>query len=621
MKDRNQQSGRQFSLEALEPRIMLSGDGLEMMGVSASAIYESVSENDQEPSDTNHDELAMSGEGLYEGSGEELFNGIPMEQGEDVGETLSEGEDELGSEQGNEQDAVAEPAAPDTGNPSGGLRLTVQGETPENEFSFADEQVDTLHAGQGPPENGLLTVNPGMRLEGTGFLSGSVVNNGIVAPGNSPGIIEIDGDYESDNGVLEIEIGGTTPGTEHDQLTISGSATLNGRLDLLFINDFVPEIGSTYDIMLFENATGGFSTITGGYTFARADRWVQVNILSDRIQLETKEFSFPDSPLGDYSPGLLIQQATSAVNNAISTWLNRAAVEASSTIPDAIDFVGELGMDNIFEVSGNMGISFDTDSFQIVGQDVSFTFGTPETLYASTTEADFGFKFLGDAMALELSALSPTLSGGSFASMSAGSLSLLINTSETAHADEVSIGAASYTFGLDASDRFELEVLDFEGSLAGVLSLGGSLQVSVTNDAEDTFTLLASGANLSAELNAGDAQVALTEGSFGLWLETNAAGDSLYALYAGGTAGMNGVTGVALSGTISVWANNTGSQIVDLGLVGEVDFGTTDTYLAFRGTELSLAIDGFTTLGGDLTFVLEQGENMSLVISGENLNA
>jgi autotransporter-associated beta strand protein len=92
--------------------------------------------------------------------------------------------------------------------------------------------------------NGPVTVNSGGTLGGSGTIDGNVGGNGRVAPGNSPGILTIDGDYtQTDESVLEIEVGSFTgpmgtwvPGTDHDQLQVGGTATLAGRLEVPVID-------------------------------------------------------------------------------------------------------------------------------------------------------------------------------------------------------------------------------------------------------------------------------------------------------------------------------------------------------------------------------------------------
>ena len=78
-------------------------------------------------------------------------------------------------------------------------------------------------------------------IAGNGVLQGDVNSVGRLAPGFSPGIIEINGNLILEgSSVVEIEVGGLVPGTEHDQLIVSGMAILGGRLDVPIIDDPVP---------------------------------------------------------------------------------------------------------------------------------------------------------------------------------------------------------------------------------------------------------------------------------------------------------------------------------------------------------------------------------------------
>jgi autotransporter-associated beta strand protein len=99
---------------------------------------------------------------------------------------------------------------------------------------------------------GNVSIAPGGSLRGKLTIQGSVTNSGTVAPGFSPEIINISGDYtQAPGGVLEIEIGGPTPGTQHDQLNIAGTASLAGRLEVPFIDRYM---GSRSDEITFLSA-------------------------------------------------------------------------------------------------------------------------------------------------------------------------------------------------------------------------------------------------------------------------------------------------------------------------------------------------------------------------------
>ena len=111
---------------------------------------------------------------------------------------------------------------------------------------------------------GTLNVIAGGALTGTGTIVGNVNNSGgTVLPGASPGVLTINGNYvQGPGGALAIDIGGTTAGTQYDQLIVSGNASLGGTLSTALIGGFVPPPGSTYTfIQAAGGVTGTFSTI------------------------------------------------------------------------------------------------------------------------------------------------------------------------------------------------------------------------------------------------------------------------------------------------------------------------------------------------------------------------
>jgi hypothetical protein len=120
-----------------------------------------------------------------------------------------------------------------------------------------------INLGSGTLDPGeTLTLGAGDNLIGSGTLSSNLVNGGSVSPGNSPGTISVDGAFtQSSTGTLEIELGGTTPGTEFDQLVISGLATLDGTLEVLLIDNFTPILGDSFTLMTYASQSGSFSTI------------------------------------------------------------------------------------------------------------------------------------------------------------------------------------------------------------------------------------------------------------------------------------------------------------------------------------------------------------------------
>ena len=131
-----------------------------------------------------------------------------------------------------------------------------------------------------------LVISLGGRLSGSlsAILNvpggGSAVNSGTVAPGNGSGTITIDGAYQQNlSGLLEIEIGGLTAGSQHDQLLLlSTGASLAGRLKVPFISSYAPAIGHEITFLQSGNVTGTFDSISLP-DYQSAPVAVQVNYL------------------------------------------------------------------------------------------------------------------------------------------------------------------------------------------------------------------------------------------------------------------------------------------------------------------------------------------------------
>jgi len=128
------------------------------------------------------------------------------------------------------------------------------------------------------PGTGTLTVTNGgtvtaiaglsVRLLGTlrgdGQIIGNVSNIGVVAPGLSPGTLHVTGGFaQGVQGTLDIELAGTTPGSQFDTLDITGPATLGGTLNVSLIGGFSPVSGSVFEIIHADQGIfGGFANLS-----------------------------------------------------------------------------------------------------------------------------------------------------------------------------------------------------------------------------------------------------------------------------------------------------------------------------------------------------------------------
>ncbi|WP_312283781.1 autotransporter domain-containing protein [Candidatus Igneacidithiobacillus taiwanensis] len=115
-----------------------------------------------------------------------------------------------------------------------------------------------------------VLVTPAGTLRGHGTIDGNVVNDGVVFPGGSMGILTINGNYsQAPNGTLVIEVNPNSktpvPSINNDELSITGSASLAGDLGVQEDNGTTPNqyyVGQQYTILTASNGvTGKFSSI------------------------------------------------------------------------------------------------------------------------------------------------------------------------------------------------------------------------------------------------------------------------------------------------------------------------------------------------------------------------
>ncbi|MEM6334904.1 MAG: hypothetical protein AAF823_16350 [Planctomycetota bacterium] len=103
----------------------------------------------------------------------------------------------------------------------------------------------------------------GGRIETT-LITGNLVNDGgTLAPLSVPGGADLTGNYTQNSGSLEVEIGGVTPGTEYDQLVVTGSASLAGGLSVVLANGFEPMLGDSFEVLVSGGLAGEFDQLFG----------------------------------------------------------------------------------------------------------------------------------------------------------------------------------------------------------------------------------------------------------------------------------------------------------------------------------------------------------------------
>jgi len=103
-------------------------------------------------------------------------------------------------------------------------------------------------------------------IQGTGTVvvgvGNTLTNNGTIRPGTSPGLLTVTGNLAlGSSSVLDIEINGTTRGTQYDAIDVSGNVTLGGTMNVGY-GAFTPVAGNQFSIIQAGGTVGGtFTTI------------------------------------------------------------------------------------------------------------------------------------------------------------------------------------------------------------------------------------------------------------------------------------------------------------------------------------------------------------------------
>ena len=110
----------------------------------------------------------------------------------------------------------------------------------------------------------------------------TVAAGGFVTPGNSPGTLIVNGAY-TQAGTFTAEIDGLTPGTQHDQINVTGTVDITGgSLTTVFTGSY--SLGDMIFLLLNDGAdaiTGTYSGLAQGAVFTGGGFDWQISYLAD----------------------------------------------------------------------------------------------------------------------------------------------------------------------------------------------------------------------------------------------------------------------------------------------------------------------------------------------------
>lgn len=135
--------------------------------------------------------------------------------------------------------------------------------------------VQTLTLADGAQvDAGSLHVNAGGQIHGSGGISGDVVNDGVIGPGDTfnpfatatpaIGLLDVSGNYDQIAGsTLQIDLDANAAGATCDLLQATGLAQLDGLLELRLFGNYTPMAGDNFTVLTAAGGVDGeFADVT-----------------------------------------------------------------------------------------------------------------------------------------------------------------------------------------------------------------------------------------------------------------------------------------------------------------------------------------------------------------------
>jgi outer membrane autotransporter protein len=203
--------------------------------------------------------------------------------------------------------------------------------------------VTTVNSGSlivdGSIESAQTVVNAGGLLGGNGFVGprsgGSLVNSGIVSPGDSPGTLTVNGNYtQNAGGTLRIEVASVT---QHDLLAVTGHASLAGTLQLIGLSGFKLHVGDQVKFLTAHDVSGTFGTIQNPF-------------LSDTI-VKAQVIYLPDAVVFEGTQGSFVEAACTPNTVAVAQALNSAVSD-----PRASGLIGFLNNEPLSRLCSDFAV-------------------------------------------------------------------------------------------------------------------------------------------------------------------------------------------------------------------------------------------------------------------------
>lgn len=397
-----------------------------------------------------------------------------------------------------------------------------------------------------------VTVANGATVGGTGTINSgntlTVQSGGTVAPGTSPGILNSGNVTLQSGAAFNVELNGTTVGTQYDQLNVTGTVTIESNVTLTASLGFTPSPGDTFVIINNDGSdaiSGTFNGLAQGallslggekfhivYNHNSGDgNKNDVALIANRAPVvNNQSFSISESGTNGAAVGtVLATDADSVVTFAI-TGGNTGNVFAISASTGQITVNDATGLD--FETNPTFNLTVEVTDDAGVTDSATITINVTNAAPSAPVDGDAAVNSISEAAingdTVGIDADSTDAHGGAVTfqlTNNAGGRFTINSTTGVVRVADASLldfeSATSHTITVEASDGTNVSTQDFtiavtnvapsipsdadaaansvsEGAINGDLvgidadsgdAHGGAITFSLTNDAGGRFAI------------------------------------------------------------------------------------------------------------------------------------
>lgn len=403
-----------------------------------------------------------------------------------------------------------------------------------------------------------------------------------------------------------IEIGGPEPGNPdlgdennidgYDQIRVSGDASLDGTLEVRLVNDYLPDVGSTFDFLTLTDGdlSGQFAHAEGLFSFPGGDRYFDIVPNGNWLQLEVKA-----------APGGLLYDPPDATSKDefgefLSDYFNVTQ----------FSYTGDLSVGGFASFSGSLSFEESGGETLVAASGVNVQLGSTTT-GVQITGASFGLLLPGDGTYALKATGDGALTGIPNFTLS-GTMLAERNTTGADVDRTITFGEGSVTIDV-ASNARRFADTGLGLNVAGFVSVSGDVGFDLSDD-----DLIAVADNVKATLTGGDLfSVGVVGGSLGL---VATAEDTTALEVRGGVWLSGGGFASVTADAVTVQYNETGlaytGQTIAVGEVSHTfgDIPASTTLKAVSVQNLQAEFGGAFHLAGDLAFESEDatdGDNLT----------